>query len=204
MTTETRRREGLLIPPFPLRSQWQRGLPCDSANYLYRIIPPVSLLDEPDAESIHFDPAFFPFPPDFSQSVRAQLEFFAQSPQYARFLAVRVILELACDEVRPFSLGTIIDEAILACRRPHPGNRLGINARPEEGEIADMPVDFPRRSAFGRQVGDFRRDVRHLIQSSARGIAQPVKNVHVDEPAQQSREVIDQIRGQPLPTASGR
>src|SRR5438045_9661017 len=82
----------------------------------------------------------FPLAADLVESKRAQLELAAQPPQYLGLLAVRVVLERAGDVVRALALLAVVDEAVLGQGVAQPFQRLGVDAGPEQREVADVAV----------------------------------------------------------------
>src|SRR5207253_4360629 len=93
--------------------------------------------------------AAFPFPADLVQTVGAQLELIAQTAQHRGFLPIGLVGKRAGDVVRTFALLTIVNEMVLDQSRAQALERLGVDAGPEEGVIADVAVGFAARSAFG-------------------------------------------------------
>src|SRR5262245_15431414 len=91
-----------------------------------------------------FSSLFFPLAADFVQAVRAQLELLTDPLQHGALLRVLAIAIGAGDVVRPFPLLAVVDEIIETRRRSlQPLKRLGIDAGPEEREVADLAVHLP-------------------------------------------------------------
>ena len=83
---------------------------------------------------------------------------------------------------------------VLAVPRPDALQGLGVDAGPEQGEVADVPVVLAAGPAAGGQLPGLQHHVHQLGQRPAVGAAQPVDGVGVDEPGEEGGEVVDQGR----------
>src|SRR5258708_4059076 len=95
--------------------------------------------------------ALFPLAAYLAQPVGAKLEFAAQTPQHFCLFAVGVVFKSAGNVIRALALSAVIDKAILGQNRTQPFESLGIDARPEQREIADVAMIFASGAAAGRQ-----------------------------------------------------
>ena len=75
----------------------------------------------------------------------AQLELDAQAAQDGGVVAV---VECAGEIIGPLSLLLEVDQVIGRGRRAAPGEGLGIDAGPEQGEVADVAINLAAGPAF--------------------------------------------------------
>jgi len=66
--------------------------------------------------------------------------------------------------------------------RTQPAQRLGIDSRPEEGEIPDVAMHLTARPAFRGKLLGLDDHLRDLVQSFPLRVAELVDRVEVNEP----------------------
>src|SRR5262245_40010736 len=81
---------------------------------------------------------FLPFTADLAQAVGTDFELFAETAKHGGFLAVRVGVVGAGDVIGALALFAVVDEVVLAQERAQAVQDLGIDAGPEEGEVANV------------------------------------------------------------------
>ncbi len=133
-----------------------------------------------------------PLAADLVESVGAQLELLAQAPQDGGFVFVGRLLKGAGDIIGAFALRAVIDEVVLRQEGAETVERFGIDAGPEQREIADVPVDLAARAAFGWHGLGLDHHLGDFLQPSAPRTGQPVDGVHVDEARKQGGEIVGQ------------
>src|SRR5688500_6663243 len=87
--------------------------------------------------------AALPFVAQLAKAALAKLEVVAETFQDLALLGVLLRADGAGDVVRPLAQLAVIEEEILAVFGLKPGQGLGIDAGPEEGVVADVPMDGP-------------------------------------------------------------
>jgi hypothetical protein len=106
-----------------------------------------------------------PLPPHLIQAVGTQLELLADSAKDGSFFLIRRLLELAGDPIRPLALGTVIHEGILRSEMPpRMVEKFGKDAGPEEGEIADVPVNLTCGASLGGELLGFEQHIDKLMK----------------------------------------
>jgi len=122
----------------------------------------------------------------------AQFELIAEPPQDGRLVAVLVVADRAGDVVGPFPLLAIVEQRVLALPGSQPFERFGIDADPEQREIADVAVDFPL-GTFDALVG-FEQHVGDFFEPPPDGVPDPENDVDPAEPDQKVAEIVDERR----------
>src|SRR5947207_3217191 len=135
-----------------------------------------------------------PFLTDAVKSEGAQFKLFAKPSQYGRLHPIVLLFEGAGDVIGALALLAVVDEVILAQNRLQPLKSFRIDARPKEGEVADVAMKFAARSPLGGKRLRLDHHFDYFFQPLAASALQPKDVVHVNEPRQQLGKVIDERR----------
>lgn len=139
--------------------------------------------------------AFFPMSADETQAVSTEFEFVAESAEHWRLLGMLPRVGVSTgDEVGFLALFEVAHEGIFPKRGSAGPDRLGIDAGPEEGEVADVAENLS--AFFSTMFRPFRLDQhgRDFLKAALGSVLDGVDRISMNEPGQQFGEIIHESR----------